>query len=678
MPNQVLFAPLSDARLDSAYVSSSSIESSSSQPAHLPTSAPSNPPPNAAAIIPQLTTPAATPARLVRRYHRSRRRAHRTASASVSATTSLTNDDLSTPAATRACSVTHSNLSGSTIALLPRHQHSMLPLPSFPVIVADPSSTSRLFNRKRKPVDSIDAFSVRDPMGSLVDHEYLIAQDPPAFSNWTLAFHDPDMERKYQRYFLDKQLPSWRIAAILSLVCQLSARVLLEFAFPDYVDKTLYTQVRNDMLYLFFVVVIPTVICILSTFILPRPALALAIHYITAVVILFVEPAAALVAQSPRGEANEYSAGGFGAIYVVMLGSMVFFLKLRFILVIPVVSLCCMGWCIVFGIKSYGLSATLRRVYAVNAVVLALSCVVCLFMSYEIERSSRRNYQSENRLYRQIVKLDTQLRYVQQRITSKTNDFDSPLEKAINAVRSLSASPTIPIEHLRTLSTILGWLNTPNLLAPDWCRAAVRNNKNDTERSKWISEVVGNASRVIGISSDVDDDYHCDDDHDDDDAISLESAELHHHHNEAGEATRFSPSCFAIRRGSAPASLIHSSTGVNRKKSDYSLPLPPLPLPYIPSTSSPGAQSVSGLYTPQVLACLHNLPDYNFPIFELNKLVQGHALLVLLHYLCVESGLLSRLGLDADVFMVFAQRIEQGYHPEQPCKYSVLVTSFFS
>ena len=299
-------------------------------------------------------------------------------------------------------------------------------------------------------------------------------------------------------------------------------------------------------------------------------------------------------------------------------------------------------------------------------------------MSYAIERSLRRKYQSENRLYRQIVKLDTQLRYVQQRITSKTNDFDSPLEKAINAVRSLSASPNIPIEHVRTLYSILEWLNAPNLLAPDWFRAAARSNKNDTERSRWISEVVGNPSRVIGIASDTDEDYGHDygfveEDDASEDSNEFLSRNVHDGGYNTGDATEFLSSRAALRRGSAPASLINSTISAQRKKSDYALPprmpLPPLPNPYIPSKSSPGSEIVSELYSPQVLAYLHKLSDYNFPIFEFNKLVQGHALLVLLHYLCVESELLHRLGLDADVFMVFARRIEQGYHAEHPCKH---------
>ncbi|TPX31188.1 hypothetical protein SmJEL517_g05409 [Synchytrium microbalum] len=517
----------------------------------------------------------------------------------------------------------------------------------------DTSPTSHsLAKRKGKVID--DNFNVRDPMtGSVVDHTHLIAQDPRAFSHKTLSFEDPDMERKYQRYFIDRNLTTWRIYAIIGLLCQILVWGCTELAFPLAPAND---DVRSELLTVLLGAVLPITIAIISTFILSKSVLAVVIHYISALYIICLEPVIALSMHLNRTDMDQYTAGGFGAMYVVMLGATVFFLKVRFQVAAVVVFVCSVVWWTVFGIDYSSQSAILQQLYIVNAVALALSCIVCLFMSYELERSSRQRFQSENRLYRQIVKLDTQLRYVQNQMTLKSNEFDSPLEKAINAIRTLSAAPSVPLEHIRTLSLILGWLNAPNLLLPDWNAAS---KQNDAEQRKWLAEVVGASSKLVFET---------------DDLVSIaESGSLRSVVNEAN----FSSSQAALRRGSAPASLIH----IQRKKLEVLSPLSQprnipntiaLPVtPYIPTKSSPGAQTVSELYTPQVLACLSRLSDYNFPMFEFNELTQGHALLMLLHYLCVESGLLVRLGLDASVFMVFAKRIEEGYHAEHPFHNSV-------
>ena len=72
-------------------------------------------------------------------------------------------------------------------------------------------------------------------------------------------------------------------------------------------------------------------------------------------------------------------------------------------------------------------------------------------------------------------------------------------------------------------------------------------------------------------------------------------------------------------------------------------------------------------YSPEIIEMLNKLPNYNFSIFDFDRMTRNSALTVLLHHLCVQSGLLENLHLPVDKFMRFANRIQDGYNNSLTC-----------
>ncbi|KAJ2998632.1 High affinity cAMP-specific 3',5'-cyclic phosphodiesterase 7A [Globomyces sp. JEL0801] len=71
--------------------------------------------------------------------------------------------------------------------------------------------------------------------------------------------------------------------------------------------------------------------------------------------------------------------------------------------------------------------------------------------------------------------------------------------------------------------------------------------------------------------------------------------------------------------------------------------------------------SITALMNPETCQYLEKLGNYNFPIFDFAKCTENRPLSVMSYQLVVNSGLLDRLQLSKEKFMLFMTKIELGY-----------------
>jgi hypothetical protein len=75
--------------------------------------------------------------------------------------------------------------------------------------------------------------------------------------------------------------------------------------------------------------------------------------------------------------------------------------------------------------------------------------------------------------------------------------------------------------------------------------------------------------------------------------------------------------------------------------------------------------------TPEAKNLLMTIDDFNWKIFDFVSATKDHALLALSHHLCVQSGLVERLGMPNEKFIAFMTQIEAGYRNDLTCKYLI-------
>jgi hypothetical protein len=66
---------------------------------------------------------------------------------------------------------------------------------------------------------------------------------------------------------------------------------------------------------------------------------------------------------------------------------------------------------------------------------------------------------------------------------------------------------------------------------------------------------------------------------------------------------------------------------------------------------------------------LTNIPDFNWSVFELFEVAEGHCLPALSMHVFQKEGLFSSLSIQPENFLNFILALERSYHNDLPCKY---------
>ncbi|KAJ3410427.1 hypothetical protein HDV05_003813 [Chytridiales sp. JEL 0842] len=273
-------------------------------------------------------------------------------------------------------------------------------------------------------------------------------------------------------------------------------------------------------------------------------------------------------------------------------------------------------------------------------------------------------------------------------------DLDSPLEKAMMALRSLLLDPSFPPEHQGTLELILACLSCPDLLEPD-LDFQVREGQVeiDEEQRKWLFYEVakrkdiglklGSGSGVImPVSVDVQE-------------VGEEGGvELGRKQQEVDEVPGPVVGSADVEFPDAVVIATSSSSTLSGLPSNLDVPstseanAPPQSTSVATSVgfveyrrgsasgiSSSGFSNVtptrflstselSTMLDTKTVHLLSRINEFNFPIFDFASATSGRPLVMMAYHLCVSSGLVGKLGLSVEKFITGMATIEGGYHSD--------------
>jgi hypothetical protein len=369
-------------------------------------------------------------------------------------------------------------------------------------------------------------------------------------------------------------------------------------------------------------------------------------------------------------------------------------------------------WYAVFGAPlSHGSEtgeSAARAQYILSSVALLLACVLTCFIAYDLERAFRVQYLSDTRFLSITRNLQSQLDGLERSLLAAAGksdltpaDLDSPLEKAMLAVRSLILDESLGGRHKAILELVMACLSSPDLLTPDLDLQVQQGQVEiDDEQEKWLfyevarrKEVkVGGVSgasvahdesgeMILPVSVDVDVQKDGEDFpgsvviHTDADSVVARAAEP-----AVLAASSVSDNVVATASSSAMTSAATTSV---MAASGFTLGQPVtggLVELRRGSASSSGltptryisAAELTNLLTPQTVILLTRIPEYNFPIFDFAEATMGRPLLVMAYHLCVnQSGLVGKLGLSVEKFLNGMATLEGGYHADLACKLSM-------
>ncbi|RKO89746.1 hypothetical protein BDK51DRAFT_40751 [Blyttiomyces helicus] len=490
------------------------------------------------------------------------------------------------------------------------------------------------------------------------------AADRPIMRPFRLTFHERDLELEYERFFLSKNLLSWRrtMFVIFCAATLLYAYVMIRS--PH--DGSDWQQKYSDVAKGNNTESVIDLLCPQGWFCI----LGLVIRFVV------VEP------DTPVYES---------AILLIMLIYVAYmFMRIRFIYTVVSVSFIVLIYVAINAphvATASDHSPSNPQIYVISCLALVVVASVVSFSCYETEVFYRAQFLSAYMLQKTNAKLTNQLKVLQKAYGNKVADFDSPLEKSVMILRSMMADPSLGAQHLMALGQVMVLLQSSNLLTPD-----LENQLGellDNEQEAWLfSEIAprrsgrtrGKASRRPHSIADVAG------------KVGPPIAESAHNSNmnvTAGERSgeRGAGGLFTVNassRGSIPANLeaglgaggsamggagglilagtsgtgiqafgsgsnasgVSESGGVGIHVDEwYSLPLPGSDLAVLLSRSN----------------------DFNWSIFEFVEVTKGRPLSVLAHHLFRRADLFNQFQIPLDKFRNFVVAIETGYHSDLPC-----------
>ncbi|KAJ3143784.1 High affinity cAMP-specific 3',5'-cyclic phosphodiesterase 7A, partial [Irineochytrium annulatum] len=486
------------------------------------------------------------------------------------------------------------------------------------------------------------------------------------FSKFTLSFLDNQVEEDYRTYFWTRSVTRWR--CFVAIAGFLVAAFQIASLLGKGGDGITESASATDWVIVALVALVPMLGIALISYLVSPQRMARWIHYISFLFLLVIGPILTCIRyvhfSSTSSPPHAVNPSVTAPIYIVCLVSSVFFLRLRFVHALLATAVAAPTWYIVFGAElSNGADPSVTGGYLVSSVALFFACVVTCSISYDLEQTLRTQYLSDSRFLSITRNLQSQLEGLERSLlaaSGKDNitlaDLDSPLEKAMLAVRSLLLDGRLSRDQKNVLDLVMACLSSPNLLTPDLDRQVKRGEvEMDVEVEKWLFNEVARRKRLTSDPDEVGQVQltppNDDEDDDDEGGDGLEVNSL------PGKmiATAAEP-CDASIASVADAANGAIVVGGPRRRSASSTALVP--------TLVFEAGSISGLYTARTVTYLNRLDEFNFPIFEFAKECGAHPLLIMSHRLCVGSGLVGRLGLNADKFVSCMATIELGYHSD--------------
>ncbi|KAJ3031406.1 High affinity cAMP-specific 3',5'-cyclic phosphodiesterase 7A [Rhizophlyctis rosea] len=446
----------------------------------------------------------------------------------------------------------------------------------------------------------------------------------------TLTFHERDSEIEYARFFVERNLRTWRRTVWLLFVAATVLYVYVMSRNPgdgEYWEQNFSPEVKGGI----GVAEIEDM-CPRGWFCCAGLLLR---YYI-------VEPKTAITEP---------------ALLLSMLLYLTFnFMKLRFVYTVPsatVILIVYAGLNLPLVLNKKYSTGTLKT-FVVSAVSLLTTACVVSYNTYESELFYRTQFLSALELRRKNVKLTNQLKTLQKAYEHKEQDFDSPFEKGVIILRSLMADPSVGAAHLMALNRIMELLGSSNLLTPD-LEGQLGNL--DTEQEAWLfSEIAPRrkvrssidkppAPAVRRKSNPVD----------------VSELPVNESLNQSLEPTTFLRDHHLSMSGfSLPA-----AANAPFPTSDSAPPMPTL-LTSAVNKNNPEFGSVSSMSTGDLANLLGRVNDYNFPVFEFAEVSKGRSLATLTEYLFRKADLFQSLGLPLDKFRCFLGSVERGYRAELP------------
>ncbi|KAJ3190824.1 hypothetical protein HK101_008336, partial [Irineochytrium annulatum] len=494
------------------------------------------------------------------------------------------------------------------------------------------------------------------------------------FSAFTLSFADRDVEEDYAGYFWGRCKDRWRAFVGVAGAGVVAWQVALLLGKGG--DGIVETVTVKDWVVLVVAVVLPMLaIGFASTWALAR-WMAKWVHVFGLIFCLLIGPIVTCARYASMPTSSEALGVVTAPLYIVSLVSSVFFLRLRFTHACVAASISGLTWSLLFGI-SLTSGPAMTGAYALSTSALLLACTVTVTMAYDLERLCRTQYLSDSRFLSIARNLQTQLEGLERSLLAASGkgdvtpaDLDSPLEKAMGAVRSLLMDKGLAREHRGVLDVVMACLASPNLLAPDLEGRLRRGGVEvDVEVEKWLFNEVARRKRLSGDPDGVGQvQLHSADCEDETAACDVCEASppvgVHQRSPDLPPAgstetlvdENVSQPIGAAAEGPACSSLIHQ-----RRRSSSAGSSSPATLP----TQLFPVEDVSKLLrTPATIPLLARIDDFDFPIFDFAIECAGRPLLVMAHHLFVESGLVGRLGLDVSKFLNCMATVESGYHAD--------------
>ena len=465
-------------------------------------------------------------------------------------------------------------------------------------------------------------------------------------------------------------------------------------------------NLASDVAFYVCGVIIPIVTCFAATVFLSKRTMAKYLHHVSTFLTLSIGVVAIIMRYSII-EINQ-SIYVPGVMLMIFVNAVYVFLRARHVHVLVSAAILEALHFIVFAVHIYtttfetsdGLNTRMQSFWTMSAAML-VTMGTAWFSCWENEVFYRTQFLAAHQLRSRNVKLINQLKTLQTDLGKKAADFDSPLEKSIMLLRSLTADATLAPTQIATLSQVLQLLGSSNLLTPDL--EGQDNNFADNEQEEWLfSEIAqrkkaarssrgpGTLPRARRGTITITDELK---------RKIGESIPEGSHDSAATHALPLSDRVAphlrtTVSYGTENEEMIGGSTPVSN-----SLPKgASITITTVKSERSFGqvvqaVDSRTSLGTSPSLRIVEEFrpaewndeiatilqqktTDYNFPLFDFYRATGGKPLQVLAQFLFDDCGFFDHFNLPKDKFRNFAIAIENGYKSELPCKIPESSVSF--
>ncbi|TPX36248.1 hypothetical protein SmJEL517_g01444 [Synchytrium microbalum] len=538
---------------------------------------------------------------------------------------------------------------------------------------------------------------------------------------FTLTFVDPQLEAEYEDSFLDKHFSTWKTALVcifilftawfgyhayenrlesaefqmLSLLrpvgvtAQNSCPVGLYCAMCNPMKLCGIYEITSDALFYVFGVVIPILSCFAATVYFSRRSMAKCLHHLSTWLTVSMGIVAIITRYAVvQPSENIYESG---LLLMVFVNAVYVFLRARHAHALLSAAILEVIHFIVYAVHLYtaddgdsdGSAAGLQNFWYVSVAML-VTMFTAWFSCWENEVFYRTQFLAAHQLRTRNVKLINQLKVLQTDLGKKAADFDSPLEKSIMLLRSLSADATLQPTQIATLSQVLQLLGSSNLLTPDlegqvndfadneqeaWLFSEIAQRKKDARPSRNGPPPSSRGRRgTITITDEVKRKIG--------EAIQ-ETAAREETNGDGVDAPRSSNSIPPIAVSEVRLNMSQSviargpSVTFATVKSEKS---------FTKLNGSPGSHSSIqtapslhvhdslrlSTWNDEVTLLLHKAGDFNFPLFDFHRATGGKPLQAMANFLFDDLGLLEHFALPKDKFKNFSIAIENGYRSELP------------